>query len=118
MKVAMQGSEVFAAAGTVSNVLTGERYERPPFEAVGDLYASASAVNLVTAELNVAGFSNTSVIEIGGQNRYPIVPDDILLGDWQVAGISSLIQLSAVATAAATFFWRVELEQAIRRAIA
>jgi hypothetical protein len=112
MKVLMQGSEVFGAAGTVQNVLAGERYERPPFMAVGDLYGSASAINLVTSELNVGGFSVTGQIEVGAQNRLPLVPDDLLIGYWPVE-VGQLIQLRATASAAATFFWRVDLEQGV-----
>ncbi len=113
MKVTMQGSEVFAAAGSVQNVLTGERYERPPFNAIGDLYEQGSAINLLTTELNVGGYSNTSLLEVGGQNRLPIVPDDILIGGWQVL-FSQLIQLTANSNAASTLFWRIDLEQAIQ----
>lgn len=112
MQVVMQGTEVFAAAGTVQNVLTGERYERPPFAAVGDLYCAGSAINLLTAELNTGGVSVSGQVNIGGQNRLPIVPDDLLVGDWNV-GQGDLIQLRVTASAAASFFWRVELENAV-----
>jgi len=113
MQVVMQGTEVFAAAGTVQNVLSGERYERPPFHAMGDLYAAASAINLVTAEINVGGVSVSGQVNIGGQNHLPIVPDDLLVGDWQ-APQGSLIQIRATASAAASFFWRVELESMVQ----
>ena len=112
MQVVMQGTEVFAAAGTVQNALTGERYERPPFAAMGDLYMQGSAINLLTAEINVGGVSVSGQVNIGGQNRLPLVPDDLLVGDWE-APAGSLIQLRVTASAAASAFWRVELENIV-----
>lgn len=109
MQVVMQSSTVFGAAGTNENALTGQRYERPPFDAMGDLYIAGSAINLLTAELNVSGVSVTPPTNVSGQNRLPIVPDDLLVGDWE-APSNGLIQLRLVASAAATAFWRVELE--------
>ena len=103
MQVVMQGTETFAAAGTVQNVLTGERYERPPWDAMGDLYMQASAINLVTAELNVGGISVSGQVNVGGQNRLPLVPDDTLVSDWE-AGTGALIQLRCTASAAASAF--------------
>lgn len=112
MQVIMQNTEIFAGAGTVQNVLTGERYERPPFQAIGDLYCAASAINLVTAELNTGGVSVSGQMNIGGANRMPLVPDDLLVGDWKI-GRGDLIQLRVTASAAASFFWRVDLESVV-----
>lgn len=111
MQVVMQSSTVFGAAGTVENALTGQRYERPPFNCIGDLYVTGSAINLATAELNVGGASVSPATNVSGANRLPLVPDDMLIGGWP-AYAGNLIQLRLVATAAATVFWRVELEQA------
>lgn len=112
MQVVMQGTQVFAAAGTVQNALTGERYERPPWNARGDLYMQGSAINLLTAELNVGGISVSGQVNVGGQNRLPLVPDDSLVSDWD-APQGSLIQLRLTASAAASAFWRVELEDLV-----
>jgi len=109
MKVLMQESEVFAAAGTVDNALTGQRYERPPFNAMGDLFLAGSVIDTSTAELNVGGASVTPPTAMSGANRMPIVPDDVLATDWPVRR-GDLIQLTLVATAAVTIYWRVDLE--------
>lgn len=114
MQVVMQSSTVFGAAGTVENALTGQRYERPPFNSFGDLYVNGSAINLLTSELNVNGASITPATNVNGQNRLPVVPDDLLVGNWPCRR-GGLIQLRLVATAAATAFWRVDLESVVSR---
>lgn len=112
MKVLMQDAETFAAAGTLANALTGERYERPPFNAMGDLYITGSVINTSTSELNVGGTSITPPTAMSGANRMPLVPDDVQATDWPVRR-GDLIQLTLVATAAVTIFWRVDLESVI-----
>lgn len=113
MVVTMQGLEAVAANATVQNVLTGERYERSPFTgALGALYACGSAAGL-TAELNVGGQSVTPPTNVNTQNRYPVVPDDVLVSQWEVME-GRLIQVTVVNTTggALNFFWRVDLEEA------
>lgn len=112
MKVCMQNSVSVAANTTVPNVLTGQRYERPPFNAFGSLYAAGSAAGL-TAEINVGGRSVTPPTGVNAQNRFPVVPDDLLIDGWEAVQ-DQLVQLTVVNTTggALTFFWRVELELA------
>lgn len=110
MKVAMQNSVSVAANSTNSNVLSGQRYERPPFNAYGTLYACGSALGL-TNEINVGGRSVTPPMGVNAQNRFPVVPDDMNVDGWEAVR-DQLIQLTVVNTTggALTFFWRVELE--------
>lgn len=110
MKVAMQQSISIAANSTNNNVLSGQRYERPPFSGIGSLYATGSAAGL-TAELNVAGNSITPPVTVNSQNRIPVVPDDLLLEGFEIPG-DTLLQLTVVNTTAGalTFFWKVEIE--------
>ena len=110
MKVAMQQSISIAANSTNNNVIAQQRYERPPFNAIGSLYATGSAAGL-TAELNVAGNSITPPVTVNAQNRIPVVPDDLLLEGFEVPA-DSLLQLTVVNTTggALTFFWKIELE--------
>jgi len=112
MKVAMQSSVSVGANATNANVLSGQRYERTPFNAYGGLYCTGSALGL-TAELNMAGTSITPATQVNAQNRLPVVPDDILIDGWEVP-VDKLIQLTVANTTggALTFFWRIELEAA------
>lgn len=109
-KVAMQSSVSVAANSTNTNTLSGQRYERCPFDfALGGLYLCGSALGL-TGELNVGGRSITPPTSMNAQNRMPVVPDDSLIEEWQ-AGRGELIQLTIVNTTAGalTAFWRIEL---------
>lgn len=109
----MQSSNAVGANSTVENVLSGQRFERCPYQAaLGGLYVTGSAAGL-TAELNVGGRSITPPTTVNSQNRLPVVPDDSLIEEWE-AYSGELLQLRAVNTTAGalTLFWRVELVEA------
>lgn len=113
MIVTMQNQVAVAANTTNPNVLTGQRYERAPFQAgVGNLFCCGSAAGL-TAELNVGGVSVTPPTVVNTQNRLPVVPDDILVSEWECMN-GQLLQVTVVNTTggALTFFWRVDIEEA------
>lgn len=111
MKVAMQGQTSVAANSTTDNVLTGQRYERAPWPALGALYVNGSAAGL-RAELNVGGQSITPPVVCNTQNRSPVVPDDVLIDQWEVMP-NALLQLTISNTTggALTAFWRVDLQE-------
>lgn len=111
MNVVMQGQTAVAANTSNDNVLTGQRFERAPWPALGSLYVNGSAAGL-RAELNVGGVSITPPIVCNVQNRSPVVPDDTLVGNWEVMP-NSLLQLTITNTTggALTAFWRVELQE-------
>jgi len=112
MIVVMQGSDSVPANGKINNVLSGAKYERPPFDADGALYGCGSALGLF-AELNVNGMAVSDKLAVNSQNRFPVVPDDSVIDGWE-APAGGLIQLgvSNTTTAALSFFWKIELEEA------
>jgi hypothetical protein len=111
----MQGTNQILANTTNNNVLTGQRYERAPAPCYGSLYVTGSAIGL-TCELNCGGVSVTPPTGVNIQNRYPVVPDDVLCQGWEV-GTGKLIQVTVVNTTGGNpnVFWRVELIPAGRR---
>ena len=111
MKVVMQSATTITASSTTENVLTGQRYERCPFNAFGALYCAGSAAGL-TAELNVGGNSVSPPTTVNAQNRLPVVPDDLLVDGWE-APEGRLIQVRAVNTTGGNLVlnWRVELDE-------
>ena len=115
MRVCMQGETSIAANSTDNNVLTDQRYERSPYNAMGTLYVNGSAAGL-TAELNVGGVSVTPPVQCNTVNATPTVPDDLLISDWE-APMNAKIQLTIVNTTggALTAFWRVELQEVYAR---
>ena len=95
----MQSSTSIGANSTSENVLTGQRFERCPYNAaLGGLYVTGSAAGL-TAELNVGGRSITPPTSVNSQNRFPVVPDDSLIEEWEAYG-GELLQLRGVNTTA------------------
>jgi hypothetical protein len=112
MVLTMGRVSVIAASTTVQNVCTGERYERSPFDAIGNLYVTGSgaAATALLSELNIGGVSVTPPTNVNINNRMPLVPDDILVTEFEVAK-GDLIQLSVTNTTAGAlnFFWRIDL---------
>jgi len=115
MTVVMQKSVSVPANSTVVNVLSDEKYNRSPINAVGSIYNTGSAVGL-RATINVGGFSVSDTVDVGAANRVPVVPDDVLNASWN-APKGQLIQLQVENTTggALTYFWRVELAKAPMR---
>lgn len=109
MKVVMQDSVSVAANSTNSNVITGQKYERSPGDAVGAVYNTGSATGL-RAALNVGGIAVSDTINVGAANRTPVVPDDLLVDEWE-APEGALIQLQVENTTggALVYQWRIEL---------
>ncbi len=110
MKFTMQSSVSVGANATNDSVLSAQRYVKPPFNALGTLFCTGSALGL-TAELNVGGRSVTTPCAVNAQNRLPVVPDDVLVDGFEAVQ-EQLIQLTVVNTTggALTFFWRIDLE--------
>ena len=112
MKFVMQGTVTVPDGETIDNVLSGQRYERPPMNCFGTLYCTGSAIGL-KAEINVSGRSVSPPVAVGEQNRIPIVPDDMLVDDFEVVK-DGMIQLTVSNPTGGDldFFWRVELAEA------
>jgi len=91
-KVGDQRLITVGAGLVLENALAGRRFERAPFLCKGALYATGSTVGLL-AELNIGGRSVSPAINVNGENRLPIVPDDLLFADW-VAQPNELIQVT------------------------
>jgi len=110
MKVVMQGTVSVPPNSTINNVLTGEKFERAPGNAIGSCYNTGSATGLL-ATLNVGGTSVSDTINVGAANRTPVVPDDLLIDEWE-APKGELIQLQVenTFTGALTYQWRIELK--------
>ena len=105
----MQDTISVAANSTNNNVIAGQKYERSPGDAIGAVYNTGSATGL-RAALNVGGLAVSDTINVGAANRTPVVPDDLLVDDWD-APEGALIQLQVENTTggALTYQWRIEL---------
>lgn len=114
MKVAMEVETSIGANATNENVLTGQRFERAPFDCLITLLSTGSAAGL-REELNVGGRSATPRMIVNTQNRSPVVPDDVRIAEVECYQ-GELIQLTVANTTggALTHRARVELEEAVR----
>ena len=79
--VLMETENSVAANVTNNNVLSGELYERAPFDGLLTYYSTGSAAGL-REQLFVAGQAITGRKFVNTQNRMPVVPDD-----QQMAGV-------------------------------
>ncbi len=104
------GPVAVGAGVNVLNMLTGNRFERCPYDiGEGKLLCTGSAVGL-TVELNIGGRSISPVCDVNIQNRVPVEPDDTIAKDF-LAYKGELQQISVVNTTGGplNFFYRLEM---------
>lgn len=108
----MQNTTSVGANASVSNTLSGQLYERPPYNCYGTLYTNGSATGLF-AQINVNSVAISDEVTMSAQNRVPVVPDDMLMAGWE-APQGGLIQLKFRNSTggALTAFWKILLEVA------
>lgn len=114
-KVLMEIEVSVAANATTDNALTGQRFERMPFDGFVTLFSTGSAAGL-REELNIGGMSISGRMPVNTQNRSPVVPDDLRVEQVQGAK-GDLIQLTVANTTAGalTYRARVEIEPGVYR---
>lgn len=104
----MQNSVSVAANSVSANVLAGEQYEFLPAAAQVAISCTGSAIGLNTTLL-AGGVTLINDQAINLQNRFPVIPDDIITQE-VVPGGSRLLLTSRNTTAGAlVFFWRVDI---------
>lgn len=104
----MQGSVSVAANAVSANVLAGEQYEFLPADAGVVISATGSATGLNTTLL-AGGVTLVNDQAIGLQNRFPIIPDDILTQEVVPGGSRLLLRFRNTTAGALTAFWRVDV---------
>ena len=104
----MQSSEVVAANAVSANVLAGELYEFLSAQAQVILSTTGSAIGL-NVTLLAGGVTLINDQPIGLQNRFPIIPDDILTQEIIPAGARLLLTFRNTTGAVLTAFWRIDV---------
>ena len=104
----MQSSESVAANAVSLNVLAGELYEFLSAQAQVILSCTGSAIGL-NVTLLAGGVTLINDQPMGLQNRFPIIPDDILTQEIIPAGARLLLTFRNTTGAALTAFWRVDV---------
>lgn len=104
----MQNSVSVAANSVSANVLAGEQYEFLPQAAQVAISCTGSATGLnVTFLAGGVTLINDQAINL--QNRFPVIPDDIITQEVIPAGARLLLTSRNTTAGALTFFWRVDI---------
>lgn len=104
----MQNSVSVAANAVSANVLAGEQYEFLPANAQVVLSCTGSAIGL-NVSLLAGGVTLINDQAINSQNRFPVIPDDIITQEVIPAGARLLLKSRNTTGGALTFFWRVDV---------
>jgi len=104
----MQNSISVAANAVSANQLAGELYEFLPANASVVVSTTGSATGLNCTFL-AGGVTLVNDQAIGLQNRFPIIPDDILTQEMIPAGARLLLTYRNTTGAALVAFWRVDV---------
>lgn len=102
----MQGSVSVGANAVSSNVLSGALYEFVPPGANVTMSTTGSATGLNTTFICGVPLINDQAI--GLQNRFPIIPDDVMHAG-QVPGGRMVLTFRNTTAGALTAFWRVDV---------
>lgn len=104
----MQNSISVAANAVSLNQLAGELYEFLPSNAAVVVSVAGSATGLNCTFL-AGGVTLVNDQAINLQNRFPIIPDDILTQEMIPGGARLLLTFRNTTGAALTAFWRVDV---------
>lgn len=102
----MQDSVVVAANSVSANVLAGQLYEFVPDGTPVTVSCTGSATGLRTTFIAGVPMINDQAVNL--QNRFPLIPDDILHSG-QVMGGRLVLTFRNGTGANITAFWRVDL---------
>lgn len=104
----MQGSISVAANAVSANVLAGEQFEFIPQNAQLTLSVAGAATGLRTTLL-VGGVTLINDQAINLQNRFPIIPDDVMSQETVPGGARLLLTFRNTTGAALVAFFRIDL---------
>ena len=102
----MQDSVSVAANSVSANVLAGQLYEFVPTGTRVTLSCTGSATGLRTTLIANVPVLNDQAINL--QNRFPIIPDDIIYAG-RVRACRLVLTARNTTGGALTFFWRVDI---------
>lgn len=104
----MQGSVVVGANAVSTNQLAGQLYEFLPTNANVVLSCTGSATGLLVTFL-AGGVTLINDQAIGLQNRFPLIPDDIITQETIPGGARLFLTFRNSSAGPVTAFWRVDV---------
>lgn len=104
----MTDSQSIAANTTVANILSGKPFEFIPFPALVRVYMTSSATG-INATLLVGGASVMQDQLVSHANRFPVVPDDLLVESTAPAGSRLVLSARNTTGGALTVISKVDI---------
>lgn len=105
----LQGVQSTAAGATTSNVLSGQLYERAPYDGYADFFLTGDAAGEGRATIYIGGRVVMQESSVSRQARVPIVPDDAVASAPMRKGEQLLIAHRNTGAGANNLFWRVNM---------
>jgi len=103
----LQDSVSVAANATSANVLEGQLYRFVPRGTRVTVSMTGSAIGLRSTLLNGVPVVDDQAMNI--QNRFPIIPDDVMT-NFTAPGGELILRFRNTTAGALTAFWRVDLQ--------
>jgi hypothetical protein len=111
-QVAMLSTISVAANSTNNNVVSGQTYERAPYNGNScNLFSTGSAAGL-TCEITVGNQRVSPPMTVNANARVPIIPDDHVTSFDAFLGQLIQITVSNTTGGALTFYWKITIEEA------
>jgi len=108
-RVTMQGTQQTAAGATTQNVATGQAYERAPFSGMCRVSLVGEAAGESRCSIFAGGRLVMQESPISRQNRFPVIPDDVVATFPIRQGDQITIPHRNTGAGANTIFWRVDM---------
>lgn len=108
----MQGVTSTAAGGSTANVLTGQLYERAPYNGYAEFFITGDAAGEGRATIFIGGRVVQQESSVSRQARPPLIPDDFIVSAPMMKGEQLVINHRNTGAGANNLFWRVNLRPA------
>jgi hypothetical protein len=105
----MQGVTAITTAGSNANVLTGQIYERAPFNGAARFLMAADAAGAARCTIYIGGRAVMQESPVSRVNTTPIAPDQVVATAPMRQGEQLTIATRDTGAAGYNLFWRVDL---------
>lgn len=105
----MSGVNSTAAGATTANVLTGQVFERAPYDGYARFSATGDAAGEGRITLYVGGRVVMQESSFSRAARFPILPDDVITAHPMRKGDQLVVSHRNTGAGANNIFWRVDL---------
>lgn len=105
----MQGTQATLTGATTANVLTGQVFERAPYDGWARFGLTAEAAGESRTTIYIGGRVVMQESNVSRAARVPIIPDDVIAAAPMRKGDQLVIAHRNTGAGTNTLFWRVDL---------